>query len=84
MGDRDEEAGLGGALGVDGDGGRDVGAGLDVGAGVGGDGEVDGRVRESASLGAGEEVLDQGAEAVKFMARRVPSQQNLARVRPQV
>lgn len=84
--DLDEEAALGGALGVDGDGGANVGLELDarVGAGVGRHGQVDGRVGERARVGRREEVLDQRAEAVQLVRRRVPAQQGLARVRPQV
>ena len=76
----DEEAALGGALRVDGDGGADVAAGLDALAGVGGDGEVDGRVGEGARVRAGEEVLDEGAEAVELERGGVPAEERLAGV----
>lgn len=78
MGDLDEEAALGSALGVDGDGGADVAPRLDVLAGLCGDGEVDGGVGEGAGVRGGEEVLDQGAEAVELVRGGVPAQQRLA------
>lgn len=80
VGHLDEEAALGGALGVDGDGGADVAPRLDGPARVGGEGEVDGRVGEGARVGAGEEVLDEGAEGVELERGRVPAEEGLARV----
>lgn len=41
---------------------------------------MDGGVRECASIGAGEEVLDQGAEVVELVRRGVPAEQRLAGV----
>ncbi len=58
-------------------GGADVGLGLDGAASLGADGQVDCRVGEGACLGAGEEVLDQGREAIELMAGGVPAQQGL-------
>lgn len=78
VGHLDEEAGLGGAVGVDGGRGRDVALGLDVLAGLGRDGQVDGRVGEGARLRGGEEVLDQGGEGVELQAGGVPAQEGLA------
>lgn len=80
MGDLDEQAALGGSLGVDGHGGADVASGLDILAGLGGDGHVDGGVREGAGVGASEEVLDEGAEAVELVRGGVPAEQGLAGV----
>lgn len=80
----DEEAALGSALGVDCDGGGDVGLELNVGTRIRRYGQVYGRVRECAGLRAGEEVLDEGAEAVKFVRCCVPSEKGLARRRLQV
>ena len=77
--DLDEEARLGGAVGRHGDGGRDVRLGLDGGARLGRDGQVHGRVREGARLRGGEEVLDEGREAVELVRGRVPPEQGLAR-----
>lgn len=79
VGDLDEEARLGGALGADGHRSGDVGLGLDGRAGLGADGQVDGRVGEGAGLGRGEEVLDQGAEAVELVRGGVPTKEGLAR-----
>lgn len=78
MGYLHEEAALGGALRVDGHGGADVASGLDILAGLGGNGHVDGGVRGGAGLSAGEEVLDQGAEAVEFGGGGVPAEEDLA------
>lgn len=78
MGDLDEKAALGSSLGVDGHGGADVASCLDILAGLCGDGEVDGGVREGAGVRGGEEVLDQGAEAVEFVGGGVPAEQGLA------
>ena len=74
----DEEAALGSALRVHGDGGTDVTSCLDILSRVGGDGEMDGRMGEGASVRAGEEVLDQGAEGVELGRRRVPAEQRVA------
>lgn len=76
----DEEARLGGALGADSHGSGDVRLGVDGRAGLGADGQVDGRVGEGAGLGGGEEVLDQGAEAVELVRGGVPTQKGLAGV----
>lgn len=70
-----EEAALGGALRVDGDGGADVAARLDLLARVGGDSEMDGRVGEGTRVRASEEVLDEGAEAVELERGGVPAEE---------
>lgn len=79
VGHLDEEARLGRAVGVNGSRGGDVRVGLDVLAWLGGDGQVNGGVGEGARLGGGEEVLDEGGEAVELEAGGVPTQQGLAR-----
>ncbi|KAJ6440420.1 hypothetical protein O9K51_06210 [Purpureocillium lavendulum] len=80
VGHLDEEAAVGGALSVDGHGGADVASRLDVLAGLGRNRQVNGGVGERARLGAGEEVLDKGAEAVELVGRGVPAEQGLAGV----
>lgn len=79
VGHLDEEAALGGALGIDGDRGGNVAAGLDVGGRVGADGQVDGGVGEGAGVRGGEEVLDQGGEGVELVRSSVPTQKGFAR-----
>lgn len=78
MGNLDEKAALGSSLGVDGHGGADVASRLDILAGLCRDGEVDGGVREGAGIRSGEEVLDQGAEAVELVGSGVPAEEGLA------
>ncbi len=80
MGHLDEETALGGAFGIDGDRRGDVGAQLDIGARLSRHGQVHGGVGERAGLGRGEEILDQGAEAVQLGRCRVPTEQDLAGV----
>ena len=80
MGDLNEQAAFGSSLGVDSDRGADVASRLNILSGVGRNRQVDGWVRESASVGAAEEVLDQGAEVVQFVGGRVPSEEGIARV----
>lgn len=79
MGHLDEEAAFGGALGIHGDGRADVAPRLDVLARFRRDGHVDGRMGRRARLGTGEEVLDEGTEAVELRRCRVPSEEGLAR-----
>lgn len=78
MGHLDEETALGGALGVDCYRSADVASGLDILARLRGDGHVDGGMGRSAGLSAGEEVLDQGAEAVELGGGGVPPEENFA------
>lgn len=73
-----EEAALGGALGVDGYGGADVASRLDIFARLRGDGHVYGGMRRGPRLRAGEEVLDQGAEAVELGRGGVPAEEDFA------
>lgn len=78
MRDLDKQAALRGSLGVDCHGSADVASRLDVLAGFRGDGHVDGGVGGGSSFCAGEEVLDQGAEAVQLGRGGVPSEEDLA------
>lgn len=78
VGDLDEQAALGGTLSVDSDGGADVASALNILTRLSRDGHVNGRVREGASIGAGEEILDEGAEAVELVGGGVPSEEGLA------
>ena len=78
MGHLHEETALGSALSVDGDRSADVAAGLETLASIGRDGQVNRRMGECAGVGAAEEVLDEGAEAVEFEGCGVPAEQGLA------
>lgn len=79
VGDGDEQAAVGDAVGVGADGGGDVGSDLDILAGLGGEREVDGGVGESALAVGGVEVLDQGGEGVELRGGGVPgSMSNIA------
>jgi hypothetical protein len=78
VGDGDEQARVGGALGGDANGGGDVGPRLDLLARLGGHGQVDGRVGPCAVALLAVEVLDEGGEGVEV------ADQDLAGVRAQV
>lgn len=84
VGNGDEGAAVGGALGGDANRGRNVGTGLDVLAGDVGDGQVNGGVWPGALALLRVKVLDEGGEGVELGAGRVPADEHLARVGAQV
>lgn len=76
----DEEAAVGRTLSTDSNGGADVASALDLLPGVGRDGHVNGGVGEGAGVRAGEEVLDEGAEAVELVRGGIPAEEGLSGV----
>lgn len=84
MGDGDEQARIGSALGCHTDRRRDVRPALDFLARFGADGQMDSRVWPCSVALLAVEILDEGGEGVEVAARGVPTDQDFARVRPQV
>lgn len=74
MRDRDKQAVVGDAVGVDANSRRYVGPDSDILARSGGKGKMNGGVGESALAIRGVEVLDQGGEGVEFGRSSVPVQ----------
>jgi hypothetical protein len=84
VGNGDEQARVGGALGGDTNGGGDVCPRLDLLARLGGDSQVDSGVRPCAVALLAVEVLDEGGEGVQVAAGGVPADEDLAGIRAQV